>query len=156
MKTTTPLPTAREPRIFTYKPIMYAWIGRKKGGGITLYSFELRNSLSQIVNRGVKPLLDFDYGLQSLQHLIEHKFKGQYNVARIYGLTNQDKIAGKIVMEYRNDQLVFEDTKNLNFSEERWIRFKENRIRWIQERIYHADIVYHIENLKQNLKAQKR
>jgi hypothetical protein len=144
------VPMTREPVKFIYKPIMQAWIGRKKGGAISFYSFELRTTLSQIANRGTLPQIDFDYGFQSLVHLIEEKFKGQYNEARIYGLHKATDTYSQLLMKFKNGKVVFDDSPN--FGSDEWIKFKENRANRILHQVRQADEVYEITNLKRNLK----
>lgn len=142
-----------KPRIYTYTPKMKIWLGVKKGLPKTFYSFELRNTLRQIVLRSQYPNIDYQYGLDSLKTLIETKLKGKYNEAIIYWI-NSEPEKDVIICKYVNDQLIYnrqeESAKqNFDFSSPFFQEFKEKEANRIVSNIQRSHIVKHIMFPKQ-------
>lgn len=110
---------------------MTAWVSFKIGGTKTFYSRELRNSLKQIANRDVLPHIDYHFGFQALQYLIEETLSGQYNKAIIYGLKNDNTEKGIILREYDSKGIV-KIVNEPDFNSEKWLEAKDKLIKRIQ------------------------
>lgn len=149
---TTPTITTAPPRIFIYRPVFYAWVGTKSKGPKTFYSFELQNTFSQIINRGVLPHIDFMFGYQGLIHLVEETLKGQYNDARIcFNRHPQHQGEGRIFRHYKKG-ILQEPYQDPPFGHQYFETLKDTIIQRIIAASHHADQIYHIKDLSTNLK----
>lgn len=144
---TTPTQTKQKPAEWIYRPAMYAWIIFNDRRKRTFYSYELVNSLDQIANGYERVEIDFQKGFDGLVKMI-NKYKGMYQIARIYGLHNSAMKVGAVLREYDADG-VYEDKIKVSFNdEEKWIRQKEIQKRMIADNMNQYNTFAHFTSKK--------
>lgn len=119
--------TQQQPSEFIYMPSMHLWIAWKKGGTSKLYSYELRNTLKQIVYRDEKPRIDLEYGFQRLVHLVENVHRGKFNSARIYGNSSQTQTKDTLLQEYNSEGKITV-LRSFDFAEEKYKNLEQTLI----------------------------
>ncbi len=85
--------------VYDYIPIFTAVIFFKNGGKCTFYSYELRNSISQIRYQNFYPEVDLEHGYKTLVRMIEDQFYGKVKCALIYSTVKRSK-GGTLLRRY--------------------------------------------------------